>query len=194
MLIHLGGALYHYLNFNWAYFNKLDGVSIAPKDVNNWTALKNILQNDRYNICISVMKSNRLMVFGNQKANFEKFRKDIDLSYFKIIEVNINKHRPIKVINNQSIEIIELYLKDYSFILDISTKQNLCFGSYVYYKIVQVSPEYSRYKVLVVSDNEISIRYWSIIEDSEAYPCSEEEFDTIYNKVISGSLANKVIY
>lgn len=46
--------------------------------------------------------------------------------YFKIIEVNINKHRPIKaikVINNQSIEIIELYLKDYSFILDISTKQ-----------------------------------------------------------------------
>ena len=47
-------------------------------------------------------------------------------TYFKIIEVNINKHRPIKaikVINNQSIEIIELYLKDYSFILDISTKQ-----------------------------------------------------------------------
>lgn len=46
--------------------------------------------------------------------------------YFKIIEVNINKHRPIKaikIINNQSIEIIELYLKDYSFILDISTKQ-----------------------------------------------------------------------
>lgn len=46
--------------------------------------------------------------------------------YFKIIEVNINKHRPIKaikVINNQIIEIIELYLKDYSFILDISTKQ-----------------------------------------------------------------------
>ena len=80
-----GSALYHYLNFNWAYFNKLDGVSIAPKDVNDWTALKNILQNDRYNICISVMKSNRLMVFGNQKANFEMFQKDIDLSMFTIL-------------------------------------------------------------------------------------------------------------
>lgn len=46
--------------------------------------------------------------------------------YYKIIEVDINKHRPIKaikVINNQSIEIVELYLEDYSFLADIPTKQ-----------------------------------------------------------------------
>ena len=91
-------------------------------------------------------------------------------------------------------ELKEVLLEEDTRNLGKCFKQNLCFGSYVYYKIVQVSPEYSRYKVLVVSDNEISIRYRSIIEDSEAYPCSEEEFDTIYNKVISGSLANKVIY
>ena len=72
-------------------------------------------------------------------------------------------------------------------------KQNLCFRSYVYYKIIQVSTEYSRYKVLSVSDNEISIRYWSIIEDSEAYPCSEEEFDAKYDLVTNVALANKVI-
>lgn len=80
-----GGALYHYLNLNWAYFSKLDGVSIAPKDVDDWMALKNILQNYRYNICISAMKSNRLMVFDNQRTNFEKFRKDIELSMFTIL-------------------------------------------------------------------------------------------------------------
>lgn len=73
-------------------------------------------------------------------------------------------------------------------------QQNLCFGSNVYYKIVQISPEYGRYKVLAVSNDEISTHYWSILEDSEADLCSTEEFDTIYNKVISVSLANKVIY
>lgn len=35
--------------------------------------------------------------------------------YYKIIEVNINKHKPIraiKVINDQSIEIVDLYLEE----------------------------------------------------------------------------------
>lgn len=73
-------------------------------------------------------------------------------------------------------------------------KQDLSFGLYVYYKIVQISHEFGKYKVLSVSNSDISIRYWSILEDSEADPCSAEEFDTIYNKVINGSLANKVIY
>lgn len=73
-------------------------------------------------------------------------------------------------------------------------KQDLYFGSYVYYKIIQISSNYSKYKVLSVSDNEISIRYWSIIEDSEAYPCSEEEFDAKYDLVTNVALANKVVY
>lgn len=73
-------------------------------------------------------------------------------------------------------------------------KQNLCFGSYVYYKIVQLSHEFGNYKVLSVSSSDISIRYWSILEDSEANPCSAEEFDKVYNDVINVALANKVIY
>lgn len=72
-------------------------------------------------------------------------------------------------------------------------KQYLYSELYIYYKIIQVSPEYGRYKVLSVSDNEISIRYWSIIEDSEANPCSTEEFDVAYDMAINGVLANKVI-
>lgn len=48
-------------------------------------ALKNILQNNRYNRCISAMKSNRLMVFDTQKTNFKEFIKDIDLSMFTIL-------------------------------------------------------------------------------------------------------------
>ena len=80
-----GSALYHYLDLNWIYFSKLDGISIAPKDIKDWVALKNILQNDRYNMCISAMKSNRLMVFDTQKTNFKEFIKDIDLSMFTIL-------------------------------------------------------------------------------------------------------------
>lgn len=73
-------------------------------------------------------------------------------------------------------------------------KKYLYSGLYIiYYKIVQISHEYGKYKVLSVSDSDISIRYWSIIEDSEAYPCSEKEFDKAYNEVINEALANKVI-
>ena len=37
-----GHALYNYLNLNWFEIGKLDGVSIAPKDVSDWVSLKNI--------------------------------------------------------------------------------------------------------------------------------------------------------
>lgn len=109
----------------------------------------------------------------------EEINKEIDLLEKRIISLKNERYDIIKKEN-------PIYVGD-------------CFVQFrrvdnVYYKIVQVSPEYSRYKVLVVSDNEISTRYWSILENSEADFCSSEEFDTIYNKVISGSLANKVIY
>lgn len=70
-------------------------------------------------------------------------------------------------------------------------KQCLYSGLYIYHKIVQIS--YDNYKVLTVSGSDISIRYWSILEDSESNPCSVEEFDKAYNEVINGALANKVI-
>ena len=90
-------------------------------------------------------------------------------------------------------ELKEITLEEDARNLGKCFKQNLYFGSYVYYKIIQVSPEYSRYKVLVVSDNEISIRYWSIIDDSEVDSCSEEEFDAKYDLVTNVALANKII-
>ena len=70
-------------------------------------------------------------------------------------------------------------------------KQYLYSGLYIYHKIVQIS--YDNYKVLTVSGSDISIRYWSILEDSESNPCSVEEFDKVYDEVINGTLANKVI-
>lgn len=97
-------------------------------------------------------------------------------------------------LDSLSKELKEVLLEEDAKNLGKCFKQNLCYGSYIYYKIIQVSTEYSRYKVLSVSDNEISIRYWSIIEDSEAYPCSEEEFDAKYDLVTNVALANKVVY
>lgn len=70
-------------------------------------------------------------------------------------------------------------------------KQHLYSGLYIYHKIVQIS--YDNYKVLTVSGSDISIRYWSILEDSESNPCSVEEFDKAYDEVINNALANKVI-
>lgn len=72
-------------------------------------------------------------------------------------------------------------------------KQHLYSGLYIYHKIVQITYEYGNYKVLTVSGSDISIRYWSVLEDSESNPCSVEEFDKAYNEVINGALANKVI-
>lgn len=80
-----GHALYNYLNLNWFEIGKLDGVSIAPKDVSDWVSLKNILKNEMLNKILSSMKSNRLMIFDSQKAKFEKFLKYIDLSMFTIL-------------------------------------------------------------------------------------------------------------
>lgn len=90
-------------------------------------------------------------------------------------------------------ELKEILLKEDASNLGKCFKQYLYSELYIYYKIIQVPPEYGRYKVLSVSDNEISIRYWSIIEDSEANPCSTEEFDAKYAKVINVALADKVI-
>lgn len=96
-------------------------------------------------------------------------------------------------LNSLNKELKEILLDEDAKNLGKCFKQNLYSESYIYYKIIQISPEYGRYKVLSVTDNEISIRYWSIIEDSEAYPCSEEEFDAKYNLVTNVALANKVI-
>ena len=80
-----GYALYSYFDRNWILFGELDGVSIAPKDVNDWISLRNTLKNEVFNNILSSKKSNRLMIFDNQKANFEKFLKDTDLSMFTIL-------------------------------------------------------------------------------------------------------------
>ena len=96
-------------------------------------------------------------------------------------------------LNSLNKELKEILLDEDAKNLGKCFKQNLYSEYYIYYKIIQISPEYGRYKVLSVTDNEISIRYWSIIEDSEADPCSEEEFDAKYNLVTNVALANKVI-
>lgn len=74
-------------------------------------------------------------------------------------------------------------------------KKDIGLGAFYYGKIVQIFPRnHDKYKILMVLGEEISINYWTSLEDFEADLCSSEEFDTIYNKVINGSLANKVIY
>lgn len=90
-------------------------------------------------------------------------------------------------------ELKEITLEEDARNLGKCFKQNLYFGSYSYYKIIKVNSEFSRYKILSICPNEISIRYWSTLEDSEADPCSAEEFDAAYDVVINGVLANKVI-
>lgn len=80
-----GYALHSYFDRNWILFGELDGVSIAPKDVSDWISLRNTLKNKVFNNILSSKKSNRLMIFDNQKANFEKFLKDTDLSMFTIL-------------------------------------------------------------------------------------------------------------
>jgi hypothetical protein len=108
----------------------------------------------------------------------------------ELLEKIREKNEELKSLN---IELKEILLDEDAKNLGKCFKQNLYSESYIYYKIIQISPEYGRYKVLSVTNNEISIRYWSIIEDSEAYPCSEEEFDAKYDLVTNVALANKVI-
>ena len=90
-------------------------------------------------------------------------------------------------------ELKEILLEEDAKNLGKCFKQHLYSGLYIYHKIVQIYHEHGRYKVLTVSSNDISIRYWSIIEDSEADPCSVEEFNVAYDMAINGVLANKVI-
>lgn len=80
-----GHALYQYMKNNWTHIEKLDGVSIAPKDAGDWLELRTLLTHGIYSNVISSIRSNRLMVFDNQKTNFDKFMKDIDLSMFTIL-------------------------------------------------------------------------------------------------------------
>lgn len=71
-------------------------------------------------------------------------------------------------------------------------KQNIGIGIY-YCKVVQILPRnHDKYKVLVVCGKEIYVDYYTFLKDSDQ--CSTEEFDEVYNKVINGELANKVIY
>ena len=51
---------------------------------------------------------------------------EVHYTIIQILIGFISKHRPIKaikVINNQSIEIVELYLEYYNFLADIPTRQ-----------------------------------------------------------------------
>ena len=74
-------------------------------------------------------------------------------------------------------------------------KKDIGVGAFYYCKVIQILPKnHDTYKILTVFGEEISIDYWTSLEDFEADLCSSEEFDTIYNKVINESLANKVIY
>lgn len=98
-----------------------------------------------------------------------------------------------KELDSLSRELKEITAEENAKNLGKCFKQDLCFGSNVYYKIIQLISEYGRYKVLRVCANEISIEYWSILEDSEADLCSTEEFDAVYDTVINNALANKVI-
>lgn len=90
-------------------------------------------------------------------------------------------------------ELKEILLKEDAKNLGKCFKQDIGLDLFVYYKIVQISHKFGKYKVLSVSKSDISIRYWSIIEDSEADPCSVEEFDKAYDDTINVILANKVI-
>lgn len=80
-----GTALLHYLNKNYDKPLNLDGISIAPKDKIDWNNLKTILLNETYNKIISSMKSNRLMIFDNQKDNFNNIMIDVNLDMFNIM-------------------------------------------------------------------------------------------------------------
>jgi hypothetical protein len=80
-----GTALLNYLNVNHDKPLNLDGVSIAPKDKTDWNNLKTILLNETYNKIIASMKSNRLMIFDNQKDNFNQIMNDVNLDMFNIM-------------------------------------------------------------------------------------------------------------
>ena len=68
-------------------------------------------------------------------------------------------------------------------------KQNIGFGIYVYYKIIQETVRY--YKILRVSDTEIGI-YHRFNEFKSEESCSTQEFDAMYDKVIK-IITNKII-
>ena len=80
-----GHALFRYIGNHWLNLIGLDGVSIAPKDVGDWLDLRKILSDNIYKNIIAPMTSNRLMVFDSQKANFDKFMAEIDLSMFTVL-------------------------------------------------------------------------------------------------------------
>lgn len=56
-------------------------------------------------------------------------------------------------------ELKEILLEEDAKNLGKCFKQHLYSGLYIYHKIVQIYHEHSRYKVLTVSSNDISIRY-----------------------------------
>ena len=94
-----------------------------------------------------------------------------------------------KELDSLNKELNEILNKENSKNLGKCFKQNL-YGSYTYYKIIQVCSEYNTYKVLCICDSEINVHYQSI-QDLE--PCSSKEFDNVYNTTINNTLANKVI-
>lgn len=70
-------------------------------------------------------------------------------------------------------------------------KQDIGVGAY-YYKVVQILPRnHDKYKMLIVCGKEIYVDYYTFLKASDQ--CSTEEFDEVYNKVINGELANKII-
>ena len=97
-----------------------------------------------------------------------------------------------KELESLNFELTEILKREYPKNLGKCFKQDLCFGAYAYYKIIQILD--NNYKVLRVCGDEISTEYWSTLKDFETYLCSTEEFDALYDKVINNALANKVIY
>lgn len=89
-------------------------------------------------------------------------------------------------------ELIEITVEENAKNLGRCFKQDLGY-TIVYYRIMQIYSKQGRYKILIVSDSELSIRWYSSLENLEAEPCSIEEFDKVYDEVINNTLANKVI-
>jgi len=108
----------------------------------------------------------------------------------ELLEKIREKNKELDSLNN---ELKEITAEENAKNLGKCFKQDLGFDLFVYYKIVQIYPKQCKYEILIVSNSELSIRWYSSLEDLEANPCSVEEFDVAYDIAINGVLANEVI-
>ena len=97
-------------------------------------------------------------------------------------------------LNSLNKELKEIIAEENAKNLGKCFKRDIGVGAFYYCKVIQILPRnHDKYKILMVFGEEISIDYWTFLKDSEANPCSVEEFDKVYDEVINNALANKVI-